>query len=127
VLDEQIAEVQRVLRDIGAGGIPQVLVYNKLDNLDAARQPHELTDVLELEAGVRVPRVFVSALQGRGLVELRRLLASAAAGTLSADLNSMHASSTWDPAVHAVKIAASSAPSGELVDLPAEHHPPQPQ
>jgi GTP-binding protein HflX len=28
---EQIAEVQRVLREIGAAEVPQVLVFNKLD------------------------------------------------------------------------------------------------
>ncbi len=126
VLDEQIAEVERVLREIGAGHIPQVLVYNKLDNLDAARQPHELVDVLELEAGVRVPRVFVSALQGRGLAELRGLLASAAAGTLPAELNTMHTSSKWDPAIHAVPVASSSSVD-DLADASAEHLPPQPQ
>ncbi|MEO6031114.1 MAG: GTPase HflX, partial [Burkholderiaceae bacterium] len=31
---EQMAEVQRVLVEIGAGGIPQVLVFNKLDRLE---------------------------------------------------------------------------------------------
>jgi len=127
VLDEQIAEVERVLRDIGAGDIPQVLVYNKLDNLDAAQQPRELCDVLELEAGVRVPRVFVSALQGRGLVELRGLLASAAAGTLSADLKSMHTSSICDPATNAVQAEPLATPSDGVVEASAEHHPPQPQ
>lgn len=132
VIDEQIAEVERVLRDIGAGDIPQVLVYNKLDNLDPSRQPHELTDVLELEGGVRVPRVFVSALQGRGLAELRGLLASAAAGTLPAHLNSMHTSCIWDPAAQAaeqatVQTAPSSAPSDELSEPSGEHHPSQPQ
>ena len=91
VLAEQMSEVQRVLRDIGAGDIPQVLVYNKLDNLDESKQPRDLTDVLELEPGVRVPRVFVSALDGRGLPELRRILASAAAGTLATQLNSTDA------------------------------------
>jgi GTP-binding protein HflX len=89
VLLEQIAEVERVLRDIGASDIPQVLVYNKLDNLDASQQPRVLNDVIELEAGVRVPRVFVSALQGQGLPELRRMLAAAASGNpMHPDLNS---------------------------------------
>lgn len=77
---EQIAEVERVLRDIGASEIPQVLVYNKLDQLDASQQPAVLCDVLELEPGLRVPRVFVSALHGRGLSELRGMLAAAASG-----------------------------------------------
>lgn len=88
VLDEQMAEVQRVLRDIGAGGIPQILVYNKLDNLGESQRPQVASDVLEQDAGVRVPRVFVSALHGTGLPELRRLLSAAVTGSLQPpDLN----------------------------------------
>jgi GTPase len=86
VLDEQMAEVQRVLAEIGARDVPQVLVYNKLDRLDATQVPRSLHDVLELDAGVRVPRVFVSALDGTGLDVLRGLvsarLAIVDAGTL---------------------------------------------
>lgn len=87
VLEEQMAEVQRVLRDIGADGIPQILVYNKLDNLPESQRPQVASDVLELDAGVRVPRVFVSALQGTGLVELRRLLSAAVTDNRPTDLN----------------------------------------
>lgn len=94
VLAEQMAEVQRVLGDIGAAEIQQVLVYNKLDKLEFAQHPRHHADVLELEGGVRVPRVFVSALDGRGLPELRRILSAAVAGTLQDDLNAMHSSST---------------------------------
>ncbi|HET7792276.1 MAG TPA: GTPase HflX, partial [Rhizobacter sp.] len=93
VLDEQIAEVERVLRDIGADGVPQILVYNKLDNLAESQRPRVASDVLELDAGVRVPRVFVSALDGTGLLELRRLLSAAVTGSLSPDLNPEDATS----------------------------------
>ena len=34
---EQMAEVQRVLHEIGADSVPQLLVFNKLDALDARR------------------------------------------------------------------------------------------
>ena len=78
VLDEQMAEVQRVLGDIGASGVPQVLVYNKLDLLGDDQVPRVVSDTLEADAGVRVPRVFVSARDGRGLDELRRIVAAAA-------------------------------------------------
>jgi GTP-binding protein HflX len=88
VLDEQMAEVDRVLREIGAADVPQILVYNKIDNLSDSQRPYVASDVLELEGGIRVPRVFVSALQGEGLPELRRLLSASAAGTLQSDLNS---------------------------------------
>jgi GTP-binding protein HflX len=79
--------VQRVLRDIGADRVPQVLVYNKVDKLDDDQQPRELQDVLELDAGVRMPRVFVSALTGQGLDELRSVISEAVAGTLATRLN----------------------------------------
>ncbi|TSE21573.1 GTPase HflX [Tepidimonas alkaliphilus] len=71
---EQIEDVQRVLRDIGADGIPQVLVANKLDALPPAQRPRTLRDEVELE-GRRVTRVFVSALTGEGLPQLRQALA----------------------------------------------------
>mgnify|MGYP002349280295 FL=1 len=73
---EQIAQVQSVLREIGADGVPQVLVFNKLDALPAERLPLEMHDTYELE-GVPVPRLFISALQGTGLPALRRVLVDA--------------------------------------------------
>jgi GTP-binding protein HflX len=89
VLDEQMVEVQRVLQDIGADTIPQILVYNKLDNLAESQYPQAASDVLERDGGLRVPRVFVSALQGTGLPELRRLICAAvsARGEQDAVLN----------------------------------------
>lgn len=93
VLDEQMQEVQRVLHDIGAGDVAQILVYNKLDNLPESQRPRVASDVLEQEGGVRVPRVFVSALHGTGIPELRRLIASAAASSREPSLNSVDAAS----------------------------------
>ena len=87
VLAEQMAEVQRVLAEIGASAIPQVLVYNKLDHLEDTQRPRALVDSLELEGGVRAQRVFVSARGGEGIAELRALLARAVAGSLDAGLN----------------------------------------
>ncbi|HJW12588.1 MAG TPA: hypothetical protein VJ598_12410, partial [Albitalea sp.] len=87
VLAEQMAEVQRVLAEIGASAIPQVLVFNKFDKLEATQRPRTLTDTLELDGGARVPRVFTSALEGQGLAELRQVIAEAVAGTLAARLN----------------------------------------
>jgi GTP-binding protein HflX len=77
VLAEQRDEVERVLAEIGASGVPQVLVFNKLDALDASRRPEVLADEIEGEHGVRRPRVFVSALSGEGLDGLRRAIADA--------------------------------------------------
>jgi GTP-binding protein HflX len=72
---EQIAEVQRVLAEIGADGIPQILVFNKLDALDADHRPAALQDRYELD-GFETPRVFVSARSGEGLANLRQLLSA---------------------------------------------------
>jgi len=80
VLDEQMAEVERVLEDIGAGQIPQVLVFNKVDRLEDSRRPRMLRDQIERAGGQRVPRVFVSALDGTGLAELRQVLTEAVIG-----------------------------------------------
>jgi GTPase len=75
---EQISEVQRVLQEIGADKVPQVLVFNKLDALEKERWPLHLRDMYELD-GVSLDRVFVSARDGLGLPELRQLLAQRAA------------------------------------------------
>lgn len=72
---EQIASVQGVLHEIGASQVPQVLVFNKLDAMEPASAPRVLKDTMELD-GQSVPRIFVSALAGTGLPELRALLAS---------------------------------------------------
>jgi GTP-binding protein HflX len=71
---EQIEEVQRVLHEIGASEVRQVVVFNKIDALDSGRQPRAGSDIFEVE-GRGVPRVFVSAQTGAGLAELRRVLA----------------------------------------------------
>ena len=71
---EQISEVQRVLHEIGAAGVPQVLVFNKLDVLDPGQRPLQASDVFELE-GIPVPRLFVSGRTSAGLPALRQQLA----------------------------------------------------
>ena len=75
---EQIEEVQRVLQEIGAENVPQVLVFNKIDVLAETARPRRRQDFFELE-GRPVPRIFLSAHTGEGLPELRQLLADAAA------------------------------------------------
>lgn len=76
VLQEQRDEVERVLAEIGAGDVPQILVFNKLDQMDPL--PRELQDWVERAGAAAVPRVFVSALRGTGLDTLRGLIAQAA-------------------------------------------------
>ena len=70
---EQIEQVQRVLAEIGADHIPQLLVFNKMDALDESLRPTAESDSYEL-AGRAHRRVFVSALTGSGLGVLRSVL-----------------------------------------------------
>lgn len=65
--DMQISEVNKVLNEIGAEQIPQLLVWNKIDLRD---QPAGL----EYDESGRVIAARVSAKQGLGLDELRRAL-----------------------------------------------------
>ncbi|MEI7785566.1 MAG: GTPase HflX [Betaproteobacteria bacterium] len=76
---QQMQEVLKVLADIGADQVPQVLVFNKLDAIEPQRRPRRLLDSTELAdpagSGARqFERVFVSARTGEGLPELRQLL-----------------------------------------------------
>ena len=81
---EQIEQVQRVLSEIGAADVPQILVFNKLDAIEKSSLPLHLSDQFELrdafEGSSRsVQRVFVSAATGEGLALLREVLARQAA------------------------------------------------
>jgi GTP-binding protein HflX len=87
---EQIEQVQRVLSEIGAADVPQILVFNKLDAIEKGNLPLQLRDVFELRdafegASRRVERVFVSARTGEGLPLLRQLLASHASSMQTAE------------------------------------------
>ena len=78
---EQIEQVQRVLFEIGAADVPQILVFNKLDAIEKGSLPLQLQDQFELRTAFEassqsVERVFVSARTGTGLPALRELLAS---------------------------------------------------
>ena len=71
---EQIEQVQKVLHEIGAADIPQLLVFNKLDALELHNRPVQLSDTFEVD-GNQVPRIFVSARGAEGLSTLRAQLA----------------------------------------------------
>jgi GTP-binding protein HflX len=77
---EQIAQVQQVLVEIGAEGIPQLLVFNKTDALSPEQRPVKLVDEYEVD-GVQTPRVFVSARKMEGLAELRQKLSAVVAAS----------------------------------------------
>lgn len=114
VLAEQMAEVQRVLSDIGAADIPQILVYNKQDRLEASQQPRSASDVIALENGARTPRVFVSALTGAGLDVLRETIAAAVTAPPQATVNASEPPP--DPRLLVVHgdVSAAESPSDDL-------------
>ena len=77
---EQIEQVQRVIAEIGAAEVPQLLVFNKLDTIKKNSLPLHLHDMFALKdafegATHSVERVFVSAQTGEGISVLRKLLA----------------------------------------------------
>lgn len=74
---EQIAQVQLVLKEIGAADIPQLLVFNKLDAIAVDAQPIRLDDFYDIE-GLQTPRIFVSARTLAGMPTLRQKLAEIA-------------------------------------------------
>ncbi|HSG74966.1 MAG TPA: GTPase HflX [Burkholderiales bacterium] len=71
VREQQALEVDKVLEEIDAGGIPQILVWNKIDL--SGLQPG-----VERDEYGRIGRVFVSARSGAGLADLRDAIAEAA-------------------------------------------------
>ncbi|QSI75886.1 GTPase HflX [Niveibacterium microcysteis] len=66
--EAQIEVVNKVLQEIGAGDVPQILVLNKIDATLAAPK-------VERDACGNIARVFVSAQTGAGLDGLREALA----------------------------------------------------
>jgi GTPase len=74
--DIQIEEVNKVLAEIGAEGIPQVLVWNKIDRTGG--EPG-----VDRDAYARIVRVRLSAKTGDGVDFLRQTLSEAAASRTS--------------------------------------------
>ena len=81
---EQMDEVQKVLVEIGAADVPQVLVFNKLDVMSPETRPLQLHDHFHVD-GLLVPRFFVSAQTGEGLAALREFLAREALTNMPED------------------------------------------
>ncbi len=74
---QRIVEVQHVLEEIGAQDVPQILVFNKIDKLDASEDgvSHAFTARADSTDAGRVPRVWVSATERQGIELLRDTLA----------------------------------------------------
>lgn len=73
---QRIEQVNRVLTEVGADKVPQLLVYNKLDRIEEAAR-------LERDASGRPLRVWVSALTERGLDLLIEALSELLQGPLA--------------------------------------------
>jgi GTP-binding protein HflX len=78
--DEQIAAVNKVLAEIGAAEVPQLLVYNQID-----RVPGLEPEVLRESCG-KILNIKVSAFSGAGIDALREVLAEAARVAASGSL-----------------------------------------
>ena len=64
-MQENIAEVNRVLASIGAADVPQIVVFNKID-LSIGLAPH-----FEHNPAEHLTRAWVSAKDNKGMVELQ--------------------------------------------------------
>ncbi len=67
IREERIAQVDEVLQEIGAGDIPQILVFNKIDRVEGAQPRHDLPNEGR-------QRVWMSARDGAGLDLLQKAL-----------------------------------------------------
>ena len=81
---EHQAEVERVLGEIGAADVPQVLVYNKVDQLAVSRLPRVDVDTVQVHPGLLRARVFISARDATGIDALRGVIADIALAHLNA-------------------------------------------
>ncbi|MDH5834794.1 ribosome rescue GTPase HflX [Luteimonas kalidii] len=84
--EERIGQVDAVLAEIGAGDIPQLLVYNKIDRIEGAQARRDAPEPAAADAsgaplpggtlGVARERVWISARDGLGLDLLQAALAA---------------------------------------------------
>ena len=72
---ERIAQVDSVLHAIGAGEIPQLLVFNKIDCLDNAPDRHDSSDSGASDLLLRRERIWISAKTSLGLDRLLAVVA----------------------------------------------------
>jgi len=99
VRDMQMAEVDSVLADIGAGEVPRLLVFNKIDRSDRAAS-------VERDAYGTIRAVFLSAASGDGIGLLREAIAERVSQDRSAAVQSR--------AIPTVPAAVETAPAGLL-------------
>lgn len=66
-VEHQIVAVRRIVRDIGLGEVPELLVFNKSDRADEETREHL--------ANAHPQALFISAVDGKGIAELLARLA----------------------------------------------------
>ncbi len=100
--DEQVSEVNKVLKEIGAADIPRILVYNKIDQ-------SQHTAGIERDERGTISRVFVSAIERTGLDDLRAAIIEASqAGPVVMSNNSSNDSNN-DPRFRTLSSSVSPA------------------
>lgn len=72
VKDNQIEAVNKLLEEIGASTIPQILIFNKIDQTDLKMRPGYVRD----EYG-KIARILISAKTGDGLEYVKLALTEA--------------------------------------------------
>ena len=95
------------MTEIGAGDVPQILVFNKLDRMEPL--PRVLQDWIERPGTAPVQRVFVSALRGTGLDSLRALIAQLAQ---AGGLNAADPTASVAPTVNEGELDPDATPEG---------------
>ena len=70
---DQVAEVNKVLHEVGADKIPQILILNKIDKQEASGK--NLAATVERDKYGRIARIYLSAKTGAGISELLVALA----------------------------------------------------
>ena len=90
--DDQIVEVNKVLAEIGATDIPQILVFNKIDL-------QGMPPSVSRDDYGRIEKVFLSAQSGAGLDDLKLILLEARAAHQATEIIENHikqARESWD-------------------------------
>src|SRR6266481_652 len=90
--DDQIVEVNKVLAEIGATDIPQILVFNKIDL-------QGMPPSVSRDDYGRIKKVFLSAQSGAGLDDLKLILLEARAAHQATEIIENHikqARESWD-------------------------------
>jgi GTP-binding protein HflX len=89
VSDDQRKEVNKVLKEIGADDVPQVLIWNKIDLTE-----HEPR--VERSVDGKITDIYISAKTGAGIPELREALVELAVNHTPAWRHDKEQAEVWD-------------------------------